>query len=76
LNKTKKNRICLFFSLDKELVRLVEERRAKEVAENKNKATTNEIQVKPIIETIPTTTPAASSLVKTNNDEKVDDLLK
>ncbi len=69
------------FSLDKELVRLVEEKKLKEQLEaSKNETTTNEIKVKPIIETIPPETskprPPSSSLVKMNNHDKAEDLLR
>ena len=74
----------LFSSLDKELVRLVEERKARELEAEKAQAaattTNNNIQVKPIIETIPTTQPAAanaSSASDTMNiNDKIDDLLR
>ncbi len=75
-------------SLDKELVRLVEEKRARESEEYSSKpaiiitttAVNNNIQVKPIIETIPTTQPtpvAATSVSDTMNiNDKIDDLLR
>lgn len=73
--------------MDKELVRLVEERKAKEMEASKLKAANHNIQVKPIIETAdppPPPPPAApaplpsttSTEAKMTLDEKVDDLLR
>ena len=59
-------------------MRLVEERKAKEHLESQNQTTKNEIQVKPIVETKPPPppAPASSSLIKMNNHDKGEDLLR
>ncbi|CAF1149237.1 unnamed protein product [Adineta ricciae] len=72
--------------LDKELVRMVEERKAREREEAEiAKATAatapkNKIQVKPIIETVCQDTPASTTLTnpaaKTNTNDKTEDLLR
>ncbi|CAF1248529.1 unnamed protein product [Rotaria sordida] len=61
--------------LDEELVRLVEERRAQEQEATKNKTINDQIQVKPIIETLPEKVSASAS-TKMNKNDKIDDLLK
>ncbi len=68
-------------SLDKELVRLVEEKKARELEEEKTQSNNNHIQVKPIIETIPVTSPTPpppgfSASDKMNINDKIDDLLR
>jgi hypothetical protein len=65
-------------SLDKELVRLVEEKKARELEEEKTQSSNNHIQVKPIIETIPVTPtpPTFSASDKMNTNDKIDDLLR
>lgn len=75
----KKSNVRFFvFSLDKELVRLVEEKKARELAEEENKSNVTQIQVKPIIETVstPNLTSAASASAKTDLNEKIDELLR
>ncbi|CAF2069702.1 unnamed protein product [Rotaria magnacalcarata] len=69
--------------LDKELVRLVEERKAQEQEIAKRKESNNEIHVKPIIETVsdkpslpPTMPPVASASAKIKDNEAIDDLLR
>lgn len=74
------------FSLDKELVRLVEERKAREQEAMKNNNEGNQIQVKPIIETViekPAATPPPPSssatvpvTTKTMKNDTIDDLLR
>jgi len=66
--------------LDKELVRLVEERKAKEAEENRKKAAVEKanIKVKPIVETVPPPPPSTTSVGTPSMtlDEKVNDLLR
>ena len=65
------------FRLDQELVRLVEERKARELEEEKLKFTKNHIQVKPIIETVPTiSSRVPSAREKMELNEKIEDLLR
>ena len=78
--------ILIVFSLDKELVRMVEERKAREREEAEiakataAAATKNKIQVKPIIETVCQDTPASTTITtpaaKTNTNDKTEDLLR
>lgn len=67
-----------FFSLDKELIRLVEEKKIKESAEMKTKQNTNNIQVKPVIETVASSkiTSISPTSPKMSINEKIDDLLR
>ncbi len=55
----------------------MEEKNARDIEAEKNPPTNNQIHVKPIIQTVKTSTsPASSPLVKMNNDDKIDDLLR
>ena len=63
-------------SLDKELVRLVEEKTARELEAEEAKLNSNCIQVKPIIQTISTVPPVSSPSDNMTIHEKIDDLLR
>ena len=64
-------------SLDKELVRLVEEKTARESEAEEAKLNSNYIQVKPIIQTISTAPPVVSSASDNMTiHDNIDDLLR